>query len=589
MLAPVGTGVLRYTYPMGDTPAVCLTQDIPPSFRLRARSRAYHGKEDEKELEGKEAEDNDKREEDGKEEDEKEEDYGKEEKEQEGLEGEEDNEKRQTEDKKREKEKEQKEKENDKDNDSDNSRQEAPINILLLGCGDLRKILFTIHHDARNILFLTILIDKTPLTFDFLTDLFPIYYNLYLPPRLASLVASQARKLVDISDSLQAWHASPYGGGSLGGGLCFCDSHSLLRVREMWQCWACFDGGNEPANTDLKAKFEANLADARDVKADEERLDSTVSDLVYTAVRSAAPSAQEDDMRHLDELHQWFWKSGCVTRHETAADRREDTQVNPMFVTPDSDGHVRMHWGLDPLLGFPLAEAFVRNEDEPEPEIWEAEGMTAHAKVVSVVVGSFALWCQSFQKAWAERKRKVVMRWFVGDAITFGHTLQGLARGVSSRSTHWYRSRHSFLPLRIDGEDYKPGGSLTTCPAPLSFMVIDTSNLIDDLGALNVLMATSPLLENSAAATIYTEMLTRYHRTYKGEADNLLCGPLSTVALLLGLVCVEHFTNTAPYPGATQDAMAYNWIKYGSALPPDMPSKLYQTYERLRWKRPMAH
>ncbi|KAK3342245.1 hypothetical protein B0H65DRAFT_429118 [Neurospora tetraspora] len=500
---------------MGDTPAVCLTQDIPSS---------YQGEE--KEGEEKEGE----------------------EKEGEKREGEE------------------KEK-NQEDNDSGYD-QEDPISILLLGCGDLRKILFTINHDARNILLLTLLIDmdsQPPLP-PSLHDLFPIYYHLYLPPRLANLIVSQARKLVDVSDSLQAWHKSTYGRG----GIRFCDSYSLSRVREIWQCWAQFDG-NEPTITDLKAKFEADLAATRDVKTDE-RVDSTGRGLVYTAVRSAAP-AVDDDMHHLNDLHQWFWRVGLISMSLT----KESTQVNPMFVTPD--GHVRMHWGLDPLLGFPLAEAYTRMVDEPEG--WGADDVSSRQKVVALVMGKFAAWCQSFKDAWAEGS--VVTRWFVGDAVAFGHTLQGLASG-SIRTPHWYRSRHSFRPLKLDGEDYQPDSST---PAPLSFMVIDTSNLIDDLGALNVLVATSPVLENNLAATLYTEILTRYHRTYKEEADNLLCGPLSTVALLLGLFCVEHSTNTSPYP--SQDAMTYQMMKNGSAKPRDVPPKLYQPYERLRWKRPIAH
>ncbi|EGO53922.1 hypothetical protein NEUTE1DRAFT_124328 [Neurospora tetrasperma FGSC 2508] len=502
---------------MGDTPAMCLTQDIPPSFHGRARARTTkRGDTKGKEKEG--------------------------------------------------------EKENDRQDDNSHNDQKDPISILLLGCGDLRKILFTVNHDTRNTLFLTLLIDmnsQPPLS-PSLQDLFPIYYHLYLPPRLASLIASQARKLIDVSDSLQTWHASTYGRE----GIRFCDSYSLSRAREVWQCWAQFDGNEDPAVTDVdfKAKFEADLAATRGVKTDE-RVDSTGYGLIYTAVRSVAPAGDED-MRHLNDLHQRFWRVGSLSPQNSDAVNKESRQVNPMFVTPDV-GRVRMHWGLDPLLGFPLAEAYTRTMDEPE-------NVSAPQKVVALVMEKFAAWCQSFKDAWAERS--VVTRWFVGDAIAFGHTLQGCANGRTV-NVHWYRSRHSFRRLKFDGEDYQPG-SFT--PAPLSFMVIDTSNLIDDLGALNVLVATSPLLENNLAATIYTEMLTRYHRTYKDEADNLLCGPISTVALLLGLFCVEYSTNTSPYH-PSQDAMTYQMMEYGSSLPTDMPPKLYQPYERLRWKRPIAH
>lgn len=96
MLTPVGTGVPRYSYPIGDTPAVCLTQDIPPSFHGRARARTTkRGKTKGKKKEG--------------------------------------------------------EKENDRQDDDSHNDQKDPISILLLGCGDLRKILFTINHDSKPV------------------------------------------------------------------------------------------------------------------------------------------------------------------------------------------------------------------------------------------------------------------------------------------------------------------------------------------------------------------------------------------------------------------------------------------------------
>ncbi|KAK3402373.1 hypothetical protein B0T20DRAFT_476476 [Sordaria brevicollis] len=545
MLTPAGTGVLRYSYPMGDTPAVCLTQDIPPSFRLPTPARVWHNARH-----GDEEDDQDDENQDGESEQVKKETTRTETKE-------EDNKKKQ-----------EKEGKDEKDHKEDNGTehfQNDPINILLLGCGDLRKILFTISRDkgrrlditccdnersiiARNILLLTLLVDS-PSDNDF-GDYFPIYYNFNIAQHLVTRIASQALKLVNLSDSLEAWHRSTYGRN---GGIRFCDSHSVAQVREIWQCWAMLDGNITNTMHDLRVKFAADLAATRAVQADE-RLHGTSAGgaHVYTAVRSVAP-AVHTDMRDLNNLHRKFWGAGDMSLSTGDRSTYEGLRLNPMFVTPDAE-RVRIHWGLNPLLGFPLAEAYTRLTDNPELGGVKEEAFVQD-KLLAVTKAKFTTWCRAFSQAFTDKR--VVTRWFVGDAISFGHTLQSLA-SRSAQFSRWYRSQHSYVPLKLDGEDYQdePGGS-TTHPAPLSFMVIDTSNLIDDLGALNVLVATSPLLENNMAATIYTEMLTRYHRTYKEEADNLLCGPLPTVALLLGLSCVEHSTNTSSYPGPFQDSMTY--------------------------------
>lgn len=168
MLTPTGTGVLRYSYPMGDTPAVCLTQDIPPSFRVPAPCRARREKkedakeeEEEKEKDGKRndgdeadgdeggekvEEEKDKIKADKNEKHQEEDEKRQDKKEEEKKEGEKKGEK----DEEDEKETKGKQKQTDQRDDEDDNNRKDPINILLLGCGDLRKILFTLHHDGKS-------------------------------------------------------------------------------------------------------------------------------------------------------------------------------------------------------------------------------------------------------------------------------------------------------------------------------------------------------------------------------------------------------------------------------------------------------
>ena len=62
-------------------------------------------------------------------------------------------------------------------------------------------------------------------------------------------------------------------------------------------------------------------------------------------------------------------------------------------------------------------------------------------------------------------------------------------------------------------EDYASNGN-----APIQFNVIDTSNLLDHVGAINLLVAASPLLESSTCATLYTEALVKKQEDLKALA-----------------------------------------------------------------------
>jgi hypothetical protein len=74
-------------------------------------------------------------------------------------------------------------------------------------------------------------------------------------------------------------------------------------------------------------------------------------------------------------------------------------------------------------------------------------------------------------------------------------------------SLNIYSRPWSAEALRFDGEGYSPESPEK---APLSFNVIDTSSLADDVGFINLLTATVPLLEQSSAAVLYTETMKSY-------------------------------------------------------------------------------
>lgn len=99
------------------------------------------------------------------------------------------------------------------------------------------------------------------------------------------------------------------------------------------------------------------------------------------------------------------------------------------------------------------------------------------------------------------------LRFCVADALCFGYTLQDRHATGSARTAFCYRARHvSMDPLELVEDDYAAEGN-----APVSFNVIDTSNLLDHVGGLNLLVAASPLLNGDPSSTLYTESLIPRH------------------------------------------------------------------------------
>lgn len=77
----------------------------------------------------------------------------------------------------------------------------------------------------------------------------------------------------------------------------------------------------------------------------------------------------------------------------------------------------------------------------------------------------------------------------------------------------------------------------------LCFNCINTSNLVDHVDILNLLIATLSLLEHDVAASLYTKIIVQKEKTYKNLIDSLLCGHFPTVLILLKLFSVKYYIN----------------------------------------------
>ncbi|KAK4238360.1 hypothetical protein C8A03DRAFT_43874 [Achaetomium macrosporum] len=445
---------------------------------------------------------------------------------------------------------------------------EKQADILLLGCGDVRNILFTAHSDgrrmditccdaerailARNILLLSLIIDDPTGQKD--DDNWDIYYHLYLRPVSFELLQAQAKKLHVLASSMETWRRGEYGKH-----IKFCDRGTLARVAEIWGSY--LSNSSEETRRTSEESFRAAIEKSRKLK------DDAGGGINLSCLRSAAPTL--GDAADLNKLHRYFWRNGITDMDATAVPRA--THPNPMFTSPDAA--VTLHYGTDPLLGFHISTAYAPLSAK-SPLFQRPAGRSKLQSVVKAARAELSVWSKSFRAA----LRGLTIRFFAGDAIAFSHTLQCRRATGDTKSACWYRHRQDMDPLILDEDDYGPKGS-----APLSFTVIDTSNLADHLGALNILTATSPLLSGGPSATVYTEVLVKQAKSLLDLVDHMLCGHLPTITLLLGLFPLEYWTNSSPV-SAGQEAMLDFLARGGK---PD--SGFGQSFVRISWKRPFAH
>lgn len=374
-------------------------------------------------------------------------------------------------------------------------------------------------------------------------SLWDVYYHLYLDSSTAQLVLQQTKKILPFLESVESWRNGPYGHA-----LKFCDRDTLDDVRRI--CRQVMLGAQDCGLKASRAAFAESLK-----ASTASRLRQLGSSVNVTALRSAGPLANSATAE-LAQANTQYWDQGTVTPRSMA-----DPVPNPMFAALVSQ-HGILHYGTDPILGYHLAAAFaslsVHSPLRPKSQI---PGFRAAAAAVS----QFREWVTAFRLA---VKRGTVLRFAVAEALAFCHTLQHVAASGSA-CAHWYRRQFELKPLALDG---------TVCEGPAAFDMIDTSNLSDHLGTLNVVVATIPLMKRNPWATVYTELMIKRHDSQQEAFDSLLCGHAPTVSLLLGVSPVQYWTNAKSESHVIE-------VTLGLMTSKTRTGKETQLHSRMAWKR----
>ena len=446
--------------------------------------------------------------------------------------------------------------------------------VLLLGCGDARNVLFTCFADpdrklditccdieetiiARNIFLYTLLLDDTKCAR--LEQIWNIYFHWKLDDESLSLFEAQTEKLITLSKTSSAWYASEYGTV-----IRFCDLRTLTQCHKVWSKYSS-RGLSTARKSQRQTALQNNISRARKIR--QEILGDGTS---FSGVRSAAPTGILA-VRDFPMVATRWWKDGITS----SGDRPNlaSNHLNPTFLWSASE-NLTLHYGTDPLLGFPLATAYVPLSKKSTLYV-KKEGTSSAEHLTVCARLHFRHWVQSFRKNVSE---DMVIRFCIADALAFAMTLRNATSHgkEGTLSANLYCDSWTCDPLVLDGSEFADSKPR----APRQFDVIDTSNLIDHLGSLNLLPVSAALLKNQTdSGTIYTESLFQSDSTEKERVARLLGGDIRTVALLLGLSPCEIWTNATNSP---EDESIPNAIS--NRLNAKNTGSSTQIRSRLRWK-----
>lgn len=347
-----------------------------------------------------------------------------------------------------------------------------------------------------------------------------IYYHVFIDTESFDLLQSQAEKLLGFAASLEEWEKSPYGSF-----LRYCDRKTFVNIIKLWELSAV-KRSNQQRYEQVQGLVKGQWNAAKQLRSTKTQAGS----LALNGLRAAAPLLREA-MTGTSKSYKTYWQSGTCFGDKKAI--KKSGIANPMFACLRSG--LILHYGTNPLWGFHLSLEHVKlSADSPLHHLSAQISGSALPKELSVALLQFEAWCGALREA----TTKWTIRFVNSDALALCHVLRHHRANDESRTSHWYRGSWNYAAFVLDTIDYDKGGA-----APKSFDVIDTSNLIDHLGSLNVLAAAVPLLSCNSFSILRTEMLLPREADVAASAKTLLSGDLPTMALLLGLKAVQYWTD----------------------------------------------
>jgi hypothetical protein len=374
---------------------------------------------------------------------------------------------------------------------------------------------------ARNVLLLTMVADKQTYT----TAIWNIFFHVYLDKDSHEVLVEQCKKLVEISGSIQCWNASQYGA--------FLKMSTEYTLEELRRHWTLYIGMQDLPPGRIKT--------IRDAFTQLSKSSSETYGTIISPARSSGPLMINAIQVSSDQFKK-YWRTGV-----TFSDPKQiaaATLLNPTFVYSLVGEGCHVHYGMSTIVPFHFAALF-----------GNSKGSVSVADVVKAAKAQFSDWCTTFHNSiHSNAPNTSVIRFFLGEATAVCRSLNAFATTGTLKSGLPISQWKTHL-IHLNQNEYKPAG------APIAFNVIDTSNLDDHIGLLNILITAVPLLANSTRSSVlYTESLLFRGQDATKEFAEHLHADITTLSLLLDLCPVDYLSGFTARSN-THELMAYKFMK----------------------------
>lgn len=355
------------------------------------------------------------------------------------------------------------------------------------------------------------------------------------------MLVAQCARLAQYAESMQTWRQCPY--------TTFIHIATEQTLNELRRHWILYTGVLElPA---------AKLTQMRnDLKKVFERAKNFGDGVSFGTARSAGPLMQTAVPKISDCVNH-YQKTGLTFTHPKLIQQAKF--MNPTFLYSRAGDLCSVHYGTDPFFPFHLAPLF-----------GSTTGIIKTEDVVKAVQEEFFQWCSAFKKAISLTSTSIpTMRIFWGEATAVSRTLQSFAI-ARVHSVGMPVSQFTTQVIHLDKVEYSDG--------PITFNVIDTSNLVDYMGLLNVIITSSPLLDlSSPSHVLYTESLLFKTQEGRKEFKDRLHTDLTLASHLIGLSPVDYLSGFNSRSN-THEVMLYELAKADGM----------QFHQMTTWKAPAS-
>lgn len=316
----------------------------------------------------------------------------------------------------------------------------------------------------------------------------------------------QCKKLIQLSDSIETWSASLYGSF-----LKFSTEHTLVELRRHWKLYI-----------DMHGLPKHRLAAINEAFVKRSQLSINNYSMYLCSIRSSGPLVARA-LRVVVEQYQTYWKTGVT--HSDPLEIKQATFFNPAFAYSLGGEGFHVQNNTDPLVPFHLSALF-----------GNAQHTTSVSHAVKYAKAEFCRWCLAFySKMFSGSSNRPIIRLFLGEATAVCRALVKFCT-ASALESNIPASLWDLKTINL-AEEYKSG------TAPSMFNVIETSNLQDHIGLLNVLISVVPLISLSSRATVlYTESLLFYSDNPTKEVQDNLYSSITVMGLILDICPVDYLS-----------------------------------------------